>query len=417
MKVSLKVGVVIPESGLQAGGARTFEQVVFKEILARRHMDSRLDGLEINYVPIAFTRNQLIQAQSLSVDFCSAVPPAFMRILSRFQSLFFWLIKPWVRVNYWRPVLPQTLSDKWIAKVLASSVDVLWYTTPYVSNTSVPFIFTAWDLEHRRHPCFPELLSDQIYKGRDDHLGRCLSSALFCVVGTKSSARELSCFYGFPEYRTFCNPLPCPPPMPAAIDASEPKSSRKYLVFPAQFWHHKNHLILLLALRRLIDESVQIDLVFTGSDKGSLTDVQHIVRVLGLAEYVKFAGFVEESRLSRLYTGSSGLVFPTFFGPDNLPPLEAMSYGVPVLISDLPGAREHYQDSVLYFNPNSSLSLACTIKKLLNDDGLRRTLIASGLEYVKSLTPFHYISNIEKLLEREIGMVLLCSRRRMQLHR
>jgi len=44
------------------------------------------------------------------------------------------------------------------------------------------YISTALGLVHRRHPCFPELFDDQIFKGRDDHFVRHLASALFALL-------------------------------------------------------------------------------------------------------------------------------------------------------------------------------------------------------------------------------------------
>ena len=48
-----------------------------------------------------------------------------------------------------------------------------------------------------------------------------------------------------------------------------------------------------------------------------------------------------------LYTEALALVMPTYFGPTNLPPLEAFQTGTPVLYSDLPGMREQVGDAAI----------------------------------------------------------------------
>ena len=52
------------------------------------------------------------------------------------------------------------------------------------------------------------------------------------------------------------------------------------------------------------------------------------------------------------------MVFPSLFGPDNLPPLEAIAHGCPAMVADIPGAREQLGSAVSYFQPFSELKLA-----------------------------------------------------------
>ena len=61
---------------------------------------------------------------------------------------------------------------------------------------------------------------------------------------------------------------------------------------------------------------------------------------MNLENKVRFAGFVDDEELPFLYSQSIALVMPTYFGPTNIPPLEAFKINVPVLYSDLPGLRD-----------------------------------------------------------------------------
>ena len=49
---------------------------------------------------------------------------------------------------------------------------------------------------------------------------------------------------------------------------------------------------------------------------------------------------------------------PTYFGPTNIPPLEAFALGVPVLYSDLPGLKDQVGDSALLLDLNNPESMA-----------------------------------------------------------
>ena len=45
-------------------------------------------------------------------------------------------------------------------------------------------------------------------------------------------------------------------------------------------------------------------------------------------------------------------LFPSFYEGFGIPPLEAMSTGCPVIVSDIPVMHEIFGDSVHYINPN-----------------------------------------------------------------
>src|ERR1043166_2005499 len=97
--------------------------------------------------------------------------------------------------------------------------------------------------------------------------------------------------------------------------------SGQFLLYPAQFWPHKNHLRLLQAAK-LLHERHGWDgtVVCCGSDKGNIGYLQQRAKALGIQHKVHFLGFVKRSELLALYRGAFALCFPSYFGPDNLPP-------------------------------------------------------------------------------------------------
>jgi glycosyltransferase involved in cell wall biosynthesis len=78
-----------------------------------------------------------------------------------------------------------------------------------------------------------------------------------------------------------------------------------------------------------------------------------LVRDLQLSDHVKVTGFVSDADLGSLYRGASVFVLPSLFEGFGMPPVEAMSLGVPALVSDIPALREitmghaHYLDDPL----------------------------------------------------------------------
>jgi glycosyltransferase involved in cell wall biosynthesis len=62
-------------------------------------------------------------------------------------------------------------------------------------------------------------------------------------------------------------------------------------------------------------------------------------------------------------------VMPTFFGPTNIPVLEAWAFGCPVLTSDIRGIREQVGDAALLADPTSVEAIADGIHQLWTDRG------------------------------------------------
>jgi len=152
-----------------------------------------------------------------------------------------------------------------------------------------------------------------------------------------------------------------------------------YLFYPAQFWAHKNHMTLLLALKTLKDKhKLVVPLVFVGSDFGNRPYIEEQIKALGLEEQVQILGFVEQSEMIALYKHALALTYVTFFGPENLPPLEAMALGCPVIASDVIGADEQLGSAAMLVDPASPEDIAASIAKLSGSTKVRSRLVSRG---------------------------------------
>src|SRR5205823_751648 len=108
---------------------------------------------------------------------------------------------------------------------------------------------------------------------------------------------------------------------------------------------------------------------------------------LGLAGQVRFLGYVPDEDISALYRRALVLVMPTFFGPTNIPYLEAWSLGCPVITSDVRGLPEQVGDAGLLVDPRDEGALAEAIWRLRSDEALRRSLVERGRRKVAEWTP------------------------------
>ena len=137
---------------------------------------------------------------------------------------------------------------------------------------------------------------------------------------------------------------------------------------------HKN-LERLIAAMTSLDDSV---LVLPGYPTPFEASLRAAADRAGVADRVRFVGWIDEPLLEGLYALARCLVVPSLAEGFGLPVVEAMARGTPVACSDIPPFREVGGDAVLYFDPLDVQSIADTVACLVADDELRRRLAAAG---------------------------------------
>lgn len=109
-------------------------------------------------------------------------------------------------------------------------------------------------------------------------------------------------------------------------------------------------------------------------------DLRTLARELGIAERVRFLGWVPEEDKQLLYAGAGIFVFPSRYEGFGLTPLEAMAAGAPVVCSDATSLPEVVGDAALLFPAGDHAALAARIAQVLGDAELRERLRQSGQE-------------------------------------
>ena len=295
-----------------------------------------------------------------------------------------------------RPVSGRTWFERSLAR---EGIDLVWFGTPPAEDCrGLPFVFTVWDLEYLEQPWFPEVSADGEWELRHVFYSRYVPRATRIIVPNEAGAEQLMRHFRVGSERVLV--LAHPTPEFARRAAAQPDPGdppdlpTPYLLYPAQFWSHKNHPTLLRALALLPEYT----LVLVGSDKGYLEHVRSIARELGVLDRVRFLGFVETGELVRLYRGAHALVYLSFFGPENLPPLEAFALGCPVVQADVAGAREQLSDAALLVPPTDPSAVAEAVRRLA-DSGLRQRQTEAGRARAAGYTAEGYVQGMVHFLD------------------
>lgn len=176
----------------------------------------------------------------------------------------------------------------------------------------------------------------------------------------------------------------------------------KYVFYPAQFWEHKNHGNLILAINLLKEKLVDIHLILVGADRNSKRKVEKLIRNNGLDEYVSIRGFVSDRQIIYLYRHAVALVMPTCIGPTNIPPLEAMALGCPVIVSNKYAMPEQVGEAGLLCDPNSVESIADCIEKVWTNEELRLDMIRKGYQQSQKWSEADFKKRFIKIVMDEL---------------
>ncbi len=243
-----------------------------------------------------------------------------------------------------------------------------------------PTIGVIHDLMHRYERSFPEVSSFGLYRRRERHYRNLCRYATAVLVDSTVGCEHVVQAYAPPASKVHVLPYAATE-IPAAVapDLAGPDElPEQYLFYPAQFWKHKNHVRLLHALDRVRESLPDLHLVLAGAPKNGYGDVLAAIAGLGLQSRVRLLGYTPDEAMAGLYRRAVALVMPTFFGPTNIPPLEAMSLGCPVIVSGIYGMPEQLGDAAEYVDPNSVESIASAIERVATDGSRRQAMIEAG---------------------------------------
>ena len=125
-----------------------------------------------------------------------------------------------------------------------------------------------------------------------------------------------------------------------------------------------------------------------------------------MAHQVLFPGYVPDQDMPGLYAGAEALIMPTFFGPSNIPVLEAWAYGCPVITSDIHGIRDQCGEAALLVDPTSVDAIAKGIYQIWTDASLSRDLAEKGRRRLSSYTREDYVARLCDILDEAKKLVL-----------
>lgn len=263
-----------------------------------------------------------------------------------------------------------------------------------IYKTSVPVITTMHDVQEFH---FPEFFTASERLHRAINSFKSVSESDHIIVSFDHIKSDLMKYYSIPENKVSV----CPPPFADDWFATKKETdwqtlekkysiTKKYLLYPAATWPHKNHIRLLEALKEVRISFPDLCLICTGNKTDYYDIIHKKILELGLENSVKFLGIVPEEDLIGLYKRSELVVIPTLYEAGSGPLYEAMKYKVPVICANTTSLPETVSNAKYIFNPTDVNDLSELIIKMINDENEKRENVSNSEKRMKELGEKNY---------------------------
>ena len=227
---------------------------------------------------------------------------------------------------------------------------------------------------------FPQYLQAPNRSFLQKFVPRSIKNADLIVTISENTKQAIVDHYNSSPSNIFITPIP--PEKPQTKKAPKPNINlpKKFLLFVSTLEPRKNYLNLARAYSLLPDKlKAEYGLVLAGGiGWESDAPLSEIKQLQENGNKIYILGYVDDSTRTYLYQKASLLVVPSHYEGFGMPILEAMSYGVPTAVSDIPVFHEVAADASVYFNKDDPKDISKCLAQVLTDQKLRDSLIKKG---------------------------------------
>lgn len=293
--------------------------------------------------------------------------------------------RPGLQFRYFQRFRPSRISnslEKWYFRWASRGYDIIHPTYYSTLSREMPFralgakvVVTVWDMVHE---LFPPVMDPNGTEAACKRNAIRAADALLCI--SENTRQDLLRFY--PEVssdKVYVTRLATEFNFDMTT-GNEPVPSAPYLLYVGQrFSLYKNFSGLLRAFARLAPTHRDLILCVVGGGPFK-TEEEALIGELRLCKRVRHLGYLPDAHLAKVYRRAQVFVYPSLYEGFGIPPLEAMSCGVPVVVADRSSLPEVVGDAALRFDPDSPDDLTETLEALLNSSAQQENLIRKGFE-------------------------------------
>lgn len=167
-----------------------------------------------------------------------------------------------------------------------------------------------------------------------------------------------------------------------------------YFLFLGRLEHKKNTDTLIKAFSSFAENNKDVKLVLAGSTgRGGKEIINNIPEKL--KERIIITGYVSEKQKHVLLKNALCFIFPSRYEGFGIPLLEAMSYDLPIIASNIPTSKEIAKENAWFFETEDSNELFKLMEKVINQNNKENLII----NHQKTLEKYSWKKCATKTLE------------------
>ncbi len=144
--------------------------------------------------------------------------------------------------------------------------------------------------------------------------------------------------------------------------------NKPYFLFVGVLERKKNIINLTRGFDKFLENfNLDMDLVIAGPADKHYPEIRHKAQDISNKNRLVFTDFVEDRDLGALYKGAFAFVSASLHEGFGLPGVEAMRFGLPLIVSNLDVFNEVYDNAAVYFDPQNPEDIAEKLFLLAND--------------------------------------------------
>jgi glycosyltransferase involved in cell wall biosynthesis len=268
-------------------------------------------------------------------------------------------------------------------------------------NYTGPLVLTVHDLSWIR---YPEMHPADRVRNMNKHFQKSMERASMIITDSQAIKDEVMEMFGVADERIKSIPLGVEA-LFRPLNALETQlvlqlhglSHQKYILAVGTLEPRKNLSSVLLAYMQLpTDIRKHYPLVLVGMSGWHTSALEKQMAPLVAAGEIRLLGYLEREDLAVVIAGALTLVYPSIYEGFGLPPLEAMSCGVPVIASNVSSLPEVVGDSGLLVNPHDIDDIAKAIETMIAAPDIRT---ASAQKSLTRSAQFSWDNCVEQTME------------------
>lgn len=278
---------------------------------------------------------------------------------------------PWRRAIWSMTALPKA--------VRRDQLDLFWgpaHRLPPGLPPRLPTIVTIHDLVWLKAP---ETMRWQTWLGERAFMAAALKRAQHIVADSKATADDIVSFHPAADGRVqVVHPglTNLPPPGGRELVPTDHQGQKQpYALFVGTLEPRKNLARLLEAFASIRCSNISgLKLVIAGGQGWRMGDLSTLIARLGVDDLTILTGYVSDAELAQLYSSAEFLLMPSLYEGFGFPIIEAQSFGVPVITSNVSSMPEVAGAGALLVDPLSTVEIAGAVQLLSSDEPLRSRL-------------------------------------------